>query len=410
MPNGTNTNCAAGIDLQTVTGVTMDGVIVTGGAQIGINGNNVTNMTLTDVEVGNVGNEANESGIQVHNLFGTVTWTNLNIHDNASRMLNIQNSSSTPINLTLQGGTYGNSAWPGSTTSAQGILFSGSNNANMTISILGSIIQRNFSAALQSDGNTGATLNVTMDAAQLIDNGQHFVVASVGSGNATYLFQNITNAWLDPAHTNVTPISIFLGSPSTGTFTGAIKNNVFGDASKAASGSPCLGCNIISVSNADSDGLEKIEISGNVLQRAMGGGINVTSGSGSSTDSSNMKIKIFNNTLKSPDGNGSALPITIVNATSAGDTTQTCANVQNNNISGTGGTGSWNMSAAIRLRHVQNATVYRLPGYTGAGTDDAAVQAYLAGRNTLNGGTAAVTRGAGTGTWGNTIPAGSDCF
>src|SRR5256714_6363361 len=69
--NGTNTNCAAGIDLQTVTTVSMTGVHVSGGAQIGINGNGVTAMTLTSVEVNNAGNEANESGIQIHGLFGT---------------------------------------------------------------------------------------------------------------------------------------------------------------------------------------------------------------------------------------------------------------------------------------------------------------------------------------------------
>ena len=220
--------------------------------------------------------------------------------------------------------------------------------------------------------------------------------------------------YVDPAHSGVTPISIARGDGASGTFTGTITGNTIGNAGIVGSGAPCSGCNIISVrNNGSSGGFNRVTIGGagglaNTLQRSLGGGINVTGGLNVSNDSGTMQVKIIGNTLTRPDGGGTGLPITIVNGTAAADTSQTCADVLNNVINGAAGSGTWNLSAAVRLRHVQNTTVYRLPFYTGGGADTAAVQTYLDGRNTLTGGASAVAIGAGT--YGNTVPAGNPCF
>src|SRR6185436_10172412 len=110
-----------------------------------------------------------------------------------------------------------------------------------------------------------------------------------------------------------------------------------------------------------------------------------------------------------PDG-ASDLPITVVNGTDPGDSTKTCADIGSNTINDPAGGGTWNSTAYIRIRHVQNNQVYRFPGYAGGSTDDAALVSYLNGRNTLTGGVSSVTRGGGPGTWANTVPAGNPCF
>ena len=148
---GTNDNCAAGIDLQTVSGVSLTGVHVSGGAQIGINGKNVTGLTLTGVEVNNAGNEAKEDGIQIHNLFGSATWAGLNVHDNAAAQVEIQNAGSAPVNLTMTSPQFTAASFQSFVTGAQGLLFSGSGSADMTLGVTNATFARSFAAAFETE-------------------------------------------------------------------------------------------------------------------------------------------------------------------------------------------------------------------------------------------------------------------
>src|SRR5207253_1850815 len=112
-------------------------------------------------------------------------------------------------------------------------------------------------------------------------------------------------------------------------------------------------------------------------------------------------------TLTKPDGNGSGLPIAVVNGAVVGDTDTTCANILNNVLDNAGGTGTWNIANAIRLRNgIAGAGPYTLPGYGGAATDYAAIVLYLNGRNTITGGTSSVQN---AGSYSNT-PGGADCY
>jgi uncharacterized repeat protein (TIGR01451 family) len=408
--NGTNTNCAAGIDLQGVTTVAMTNVHVSGGAQIGVNGKGVSGLTLTNVEVNNAGNEVHEDGIQIHNLFGTRTWDNINIHDNAARQLQVQNSSGAN-DLTIKNSFFTSATFQSSTIGAQAILFSAHGNASIKLTILDTYFKNSFSAALQSDTNNSATANVTVERANMEDNGQNFVVASSGSGDFTYALRDST-MWNDPAHSNSGALSLFKGFPATGNFRGELTGNTFGKPGLAMSGAPCSGCVAISASNAAApSGFHELLIQNNTIQRTGGGGINITSGSGNSTDGSTMRVKILNNTLKDPDNPSGAQAITVVNGTSAGDTTQTCAEISGNIIQDAAGGGLWQDIATIRIRHVQNNTVFRMPGYTGGATDTTAVANFLNGQNTLPATyTASATLGSGMGTFANTSPAGSSCI
>jgi uncharacterized repeat protein (TIGR01451 family) len=411
--NGTNTNCAAGIDLQNVTTVSMTNLHVSGGAQMGINGKNITDLTLTSVEVNNAGNEVLEDGIQIHNLFGTKTWNNLNIHDNAARQLEVQTASGSN-NLTITNSFFTSQTFQIPQLGAQGILFSGHGNANIKLTVLDTYFKNCFSTAIHSDTADSSVATLIVERATMEDNGGNFVAASSGSGNFTYALRDST-MWNDPAHTNSGGFSLFKGAPSTGNFYGEITGNTFGKPSLAMSGGACSSCVAIAASNAGAiSGVHELLIQNNIIQRTGGGAINVTSGSGNSTDGSTMRVKILNNTLKDPDNpvaDGGAQAITVVNGTSAGDTTQTCAEISGNNIQDAAGGGIWQAVATIRIRHVQNNKVFRLPGYTGGPTDTTAVANFLNGQNTLPATyTASATLGSGAGTFANTSPAGSSCI
>jgi len=156
------------------------------------------------------------------------------------------------------------------------------------------------------------------------------------------------------------------------------------------------------INNSASSGHEQATITGNTIQRSMGGGINVIAGGGG--DTSTMKVKIENNTLTAPDGNGTGLPISVINTTVVGDASSTCENILNNAIANTGGTGTWNINNAIRLRNpIATAGPYNLPGYGGAPTDYAAIVLYMNGRNTITGGSSSVQN---VGSYSG----GADCF
>ncbi len=66
-----NVGCNASINMSTVSDVSLDHLSVSGGVQQGINGNNVTELTLSNSTISNVGNSNFDHGIYIMGLFGT---------------------------------------------------------------------------------------------------------------------------------------------------------------------------------------------------------------------------------------------------------------------------------------------------------------------------------------------------
>src|SRR5205814_5917863 len=131
-----------------------------GSGQIGINGNNVTGLTMNNVEVKNAGNETGEHGVQFANLFGTVTITGCNFHNNFYRQFTIQNGSGT-MSASITGTIFNGNGI--SVTGAQGALISGHGTANMTVNAQTSTFSNNFSNGYFSDLADTAVMNVTVD-------------------------------------------------------------------------------------------------------------------------------------------------------------------------------------------------------------------------------------------------------
>lgn len=416
--NGTNINCAANIDLQNVTNVTLTNIIATNSKQIGINGKTVANLTLNNVEVSGNGDETNEDGVQLADVTGTITWTGINFHDNKSRQLELQNGSGT-LNLTINGTApnnprFTNAVFQSPSFGQQGILFSGHGNANMTLNLQNAEISRTFSSAVHCDIADTATANITVNNATLIDVGNSFNIAGVGSGNLTYALTN-NSMYQQYPNSNASVIIIQQGEPQSGTFTGTISGNTIGNPSIAGSAAPCDSCHAISVRSVARTGTHNVTISNNTIQRTFNGGIYVASGKNIANDNGTTKVAILNNTIKNPDDPSLVIAgsfstpraIHVENAAVTGDTSKTCADILNNVISDTAGTGTWDTPNLIRIAH-RNNQAFSLPNYGGASNGGGVglpnVVSYINGRNNysgLAGATASATAGLAGGTFVN---------
>ena len=271
----------------------------------------MTGLTLTGVEVNNAGNEAQEDGIQIHNLFGVATWAGLNAHDNAAAQVEIQNAGSAPVNLTMTSPQLTAAGFQSSVTGAQGLLFSGSGSADMTLSVTNATFARSFAAAFQADVTGSATAAVALDGGTMSDVGRFLKIGSTSSGNLTYSITGYT-AWVDPAHTSAIPIEVLKGS-GTGTLTGVISSNTFGDSGLTGSRGRASSRPTLRVANSGTGATQNLLVGGNTMYHSRNGFIWVTSGeSFPDADTGNMNVHIVDNAIGAADepaGNDIAIDV-----------------------------------------------------------------------------------------------------
>src|SRR5205823_7088670 len=118
-----NTDENGAIHLVSATNVALSNITITTTAQHGINGNNVTNLDLTNVSLSGNGNAVWESGIYLFHLKGLVSasqdsvWTNVDVTNSGQFNVSIINASGTnaapgekdKLTLANSGSTFTNS-------------------------------------------------------------------------------------------------------------------------------------------------------------------------------------------------------------------------------------------------------------------------------------------------------------
>jgi hypothetical protein len=133
------------------------------------------------------------------------------------------------------------------------------------------------------------------------------------------------------------------------------------------SGCEVAGCASISIGNNNSTGAHKLQIKNNQIHDPEGSGISILSGGG--TDASANSWIVQSNTITNPDQNaGAANPaILMQSGSSVGtDTTNTCADISSNTISGTWSLGTGHLSS-IRVRSLTTAAgAFALVGFNPA--------------------------------------------
>ncbi|WP_236980108.1 Ig-like domain-containing protein [Membranihabitans maritimus] len=100
-----NSGCNAGIYGSASNDITMDNLSLNEGVQIGINGNDINNWTLSNSMVQNFGGEVNEHGIYMRELTGTVAINNSTIQTSSERNVLIETSSGS-LDFESTGSTY----------------------------------------------------------------------------------------------------------------------------------------------------------------------------------------------------------------------------------------------------------------------------------------------------------------
>jgi VCBS repeat-containing protein len=357
---GTNTGCNAAIHLVNVNTASLLNVAVAGSAQIGINGNGVSNLTMTGVSVTNAGNEASEHGVQFHNLSGTSSVSGSTFSGNFSRQFAVVNASVSGT-LNVSGSTF-NGTGVTSSTGSDGLLVLARGTGAATANVQSGTFTNNFSFGFHGESLDTATLDATVNGGTFTTNGGGIVIATSNASNSSFA---ITNNVLNFTGTNVIGISKFGSGASSGTIVG----NSIGTTGVPLSGCSVVGCFGIDLSGNGTGSLAAT-VTNNIIKNFDGRGISGSAQSGSNS----MSLSIKSNTVSEPSAaafNG----IFVQSGALTTDSTSVCADIASNTISGT------YSSTLIRVRNRFPATTFRLPGYAGAGNSTAAVATFLSSQN-----------------------------
>ncbi|OLE55249.1 MAG: hypothetical protein AUG51_03995 [Acidobacteria bacterium 13_1_20CM_3_53_8] len=410
-----NTDCGAGIDLQTVSTVSLVNTTVTGGTQQGINGNAVSTLTMTNVAVTGAGNEVFENGVTMVNLTGTCTVTNSNFTNSFSRQWEIQNYSGS-MTMTVSGGSFSASA-PNISTTAYGLHVSAQSTASNTVSVTGAMFANSFSSGFRADVANSASMNAT------IGNDANAALGNTFTNNGVavhLLINNSSTLTYDVGRNTITEtgvsspgstIIVRKGSSTSGLVTGSIVTNAIGDgnAGSGSGGTGCGSCNAISLQNDGTSGDFIATVIDNTIQHVRQRGIEVLPGFSDDT-----KVVIQHNNISNPDITSPNVvtvgeAIFVESGINSGDTTRVCATIGGstadlkNTLSGTWASGTGN--GGIRVRNRFTTTSFNLPGFGGTATTMSQVVTFIEGNNNMGGNVATATNaGGGTGFSGAACP------
>ena len=406
--SGNNLSCVANLFLQTVTGVTLTNVDVTNGGQQGINGNDVTTLTVANSNITGNGNEPFENGVLFRNLKGTCTVTNTMIKDNASyqwAMANVQNGSTLTLSFT---GTRTNNVYPavdssttelGKTTQTntntnQTFLFDsivGSTGVNATINFTGVVFKNSLpgnSMLLNAPAGSGSLNGTTTNTS--FDNTAGGVIIQAQNGMGVNY--DITNSEFNKV--NLQSILFGAANPYNATLHGVATGNHIGEDQTGTNGQACeplatSNCHGIDVNMIGGSGTINALISNNTIQQFGGTAVNATA---NGTTAPSVNVTVTGNTIKNPAG-------LIAHGIQTNMGTTANANVQGClSIGGAGGlantiTGTYeDPGAGVQFGIVTNVRFlshHRMPGYAGSPTDvgapPAATAVFLNNQNAVGG-------------------------
>ena len=362
--------CQANVYLQATTTVVLDTVQANQSRAIGIWGNGVNGLTLTNVEARQNGDQVLEDGVQLVNQAGTVTVTGGVFKDNAARSFEIQNNSGSPT-VTTDGAAFGNTNFPtaggtapspSNATANGAVLFAtnGTNSASITSTTRNSTFDKVYSIAFFVDMAGNTSQNVTFGQ---VGQGNTITTASQGvtmvGTNSGGLTASVVGNTLNNDETlmdtfSSTNINFRRGgglTPASGDWNVTITDNHVGLSGNAKSGCETAGCFGISADDQGSpSGTYTVRIENNELSN-VGGGILVGS---ANAGAHTVRATILTNSVQEPvpdpqggsgqtEGNG----ILVFSGTSS--TATTYARIEDNNVDG--GWDDVGNNSNIRLRH-----------------------------------------------------------
>ena len=376
---GDTSACNAAIHLQSTSGgVSLNTIHVDGGAQVGINGLNVTNLTMNNVEVENVGNNSLENGVLLKNTFGTGSITNSTFHHNVGKQVYMYNNTGTLTSFNITNSNFSDTSAP---NGAQGLLvYADGAPTTMTVNTGtglgdGNTFSNLFSFAWHALAANNAQLTANLRNATITNTGPMVVQASLSSHINTTID---SNNWTAGANTAAGPLS--LKTDGGGDMDAVVTSNLLGQNGVVGSGTPasCGNCPGMFI-NPRFDSDSTFDIRGNTIQQITGSGISFQPGE---TDAANaVNATITGNLIRGPMSNTPQAIVVTTGVTSGPPADNTCLRLT---LGGSVTPGAWPSLTAGAKNRIENdwssdiaggevflfhrfSTVFNLAGYPGTG-------------------------------------------
>jgi hypothetical protein len=397
LPTGT------GVALRDTRGVSLTRMRIANNANYGLRGSNVSGLTLANSIVNGVNGTSavtanKDSSAKFDQLTGSVSMTNTEMSGGYTSNLLVSNASGT-LNATLANFKSGTID---ATGGDDGVQFEGLGTSTNNVTVQNSDFTTATGDLFQYVGNGGGGGALSLTGSHFSNNDPSIgaagggVTLSGGARSTTTL--NIQDNTFRDSVTAALTIVKSREDGHSGSFGGTVNGNTIGVAGVANSGSS--GGSGIAVTHFGS-GNQTLNVTNNDVRQYNANGMSFTAGAGLA-ESGQLNLNVSGNTVAQPGTNPSVTllnGIRINSGVTPGDSFQTCANVGANSI--TGSSDAANKDFRVLARQ---STTFRLPGYGGAPTDDAAAVAFLQGR--IGGGASGTAQSAESGTW---IGSGTTC-
>ena len=177
-----NSGAKAGINLSSVSTVTLDQLNMnggggTGGVQTGINGQNVSNLTISNSTVTGFGDEAQEGNVKLWNLSGNSSVTNSTfsfVNGDASggeNLFEVRNNTGT-LNLDITGSTFSNTR--SSTSGSGGVAVTSVSNATVNLNAYNNDFLNLKTSGIEVFARDTSIMNVNITDGGTVGNGNVF--------------------------------------------------------------------------------------------------------------------------------------------------------------------------------------------------------------------------------------------
>lgn len=360
--------CGSSVQLHQAENVTIERVVLADAPHLGIRGEGVRGLTLTDVQIRGAGDEHGEHGARLRDLTGTLRIARTRFERNESRQLHlIQESGEAAIEVVES--FFGGGPPP---NGQQAILVQTSGDARLRLAVTGSTFAENFGTAVQINVE-GASVVTTEIAGNTFRKGGA-AVSALAANTASLTYRIATNSIQQSSAT-----ALNVHATTSAAVSGEIVENVIGTAGKAGSGAACGGgCSGIAVT-ALGRGTSSAVISQNTVHQADSNGILARAGGDATLD-----VRITGNTIGDPSGRDALHAIAVVAGMRKNDRAAVCAEIGGAGALVNSVSGSWNAAgggAAIGLTRRGDATSLSVARYAGERTNVTGLSKFVAGAN-----------------------------
>ena len=360
-----------GVQLTNLSNVSLNYMRIQDAANHGIDGDDVTNFTLTRSNLVSNGNANLEHGLMLLNPAGSATVANVLGDGNFDAHLRVFNETGNDLTLF----SVDDSVLQNVTTGffEDGISFEAQTGVTTAISVTGSTFHNHDGDHVQAstNGATDATVTITGNtmtgAAGNLGAGITVNSADTYSGTTTF---DISNNDLQKANDNSASINVNIGlSNASGSYSGTISGNTIGTMGNADS----AGDTGITV-QVNRDATMTVLISNNTIREFDNNGISVSAVDGTG----DMLATLTGNTVTSADSNVFAALFVDVQTDNeicldAGDDTGVTPALENTFTASAG-------VSDVALR-TGGTGVMNLEGYAGAASNAGQIESYMQNRN-----------------------------